>query len=104
MAKLGFRSVAGADAELWVGWTTRPRPICAQMMVAFAWRLSRSFICVRYTVRSRPCGSITNRAGVWSIAPCSICTAMWKARQAAWSCGRVPVRKSHWFTMACARE
>ena len=46
---LGLRSVALALADGCVGWITRPNPVCAQMIVASAWRRSRSFICDKYT-------------------------------------------------------
>ena len=43
---LGLRSVASALADDCVGRITRPRPVCAQMIVVFGCRRSRSFVCV----------------------------------------------------------
>ena len=53
---------------------------------------------------SRPCGSMTNVAGVWSIAPCTTAAAIPYACQTRFSCGSEPVRKSHLCSIPCACE
>ena len=63
---LGLRSAASADTC--TGCTTRPRPVCAQMIEAFGCRLSSAFICVRYT------GSVSGFANGMSMSLCRITT------------------------------
>ena len=62
----GVRSAAAA--ETCTGRTTRPRPVWAQMIVAFGCRFSRFFICVRYT------GSVSSLPNGMSMSLCRMTT------------------------------
>src|SRR4249919_1053171 len=51
-----------------IGFTTRPRPTCAQMMVVFGWRMKSSFVCVA-KIGTWPFLGKGRSMSVW-ISPC----------------------------------